>query len=182
MNAFFELVDWSLIASKFTALLALILFSKQSAKEMLVGKPTSDWREQVEHSLIIVAVLSLLFHFVGRISSDSIISSSLDTDTKVKVYYFFFAFYELVYVSAILRWHKWKKCVLAKYARYVCYLSAIMATILLSRYVDRAVLETNAMNQVYGFMVAGVNLLTICFIGAYPAYRLFRFIPNRKWV
>ena len=50
MNFFFALVDWSLIGSKLAALLALIFFAKQSVKEMLVGKPTSDWREQVEHS------------------------------------------------------------------------------------------------------------------------------------
>ncbi|NOU53122.1 hypothetical protein HG263_21715 [Pseudoalteromonas sp. JBTF-M23] len=164
------------------ALVALICFAKQPAKEMLAGRPTSDLREQVEHSLLIVAVISFSFHFIGRISSDAIIGASIDKDTKLKLYYFFFAFYELVYVAAILKWHQYKNCMMAKYARYVCYLSAVMATILLTRYVDRAVFETNILDSVYGFLVAGVNVLTMLAIGAYPAYRLFRLIPDKKWV
>ena len=49
---------------------------------MLVGKPTSDWREQVEHSLLIVAIVSFTFHFIGRLSSDAILAANIDDGIK----------------------------------------------------------------------------------------------------
>ncbi|MDK2598643.1 hypothetical protein [Pseudoalteromonas obscura] len=182
MNTFFAVVDWSLISSKVAALMALIFFAKQPLKVMLLGKPSNDWREQVEHSLLVVAVISMVFHFFGRLSSDAILSAEISKQMKIQLYYFFFAFYELIYVTCIIKWHRFKNCVVAKYSRYVCYMSVAMAVLLVCRYADRTVLETNAMDGIYGYLVASINLVTLCLIGAYPAYRLFKFIPDKKWV
>jgi len=182
MNYLFTIIGWSLIFCKLAALIALLFFAKQPVKNMLFGKPSADWREQVEHSLLIVAFISFSFHFLGRLISDSLLNSQIDVALKRQLYYFFFALYEVIYLTIIIKLHKTRNCLVAKYSRVVCYLSCAMATLLLLRYVDRVLLETNFLDSYYGLLVAAINFTTVCCIGAYPAYRIMSLKPDKEWV
>lgn len=182
MNEFFVAIGWAIIVSKFVALIALLFFSKQGVKEMLTGFPSKDWREQVEHSLLIVTAVSFGFHFLGRFISDAILSASIDPAAKRQLYYLFFALYEVIYVALIVKLHMMRDCVFARYSRFVCFLSAAMATLLMARYVDRVILEADLLRNVFKYCVAGINVATLLVIGAYPAFRVFNLVPSKRWV
>ncbi|WP_440053697.1 hypothetical protein ACSLBF_12385 [Pseudoalteromonas sp. T1lg65] len=182
MSELLTAIDWAVISSKFVALITLLFFAKQSVKKMLFGIPSDDWREQVEHSLLIVALLSFLFHFLGRGISEVLLSADIDAGAKRQLYYLFFAFYEVLYVASIVKLHIIKRCVFAKYSRYVCYLSGAMTLVLMARYVDRVVLEMNILASAFMYSVALINVATLLVISTYPACRLLNFVPNKRWV
>ncbi|TMO54110.1 hypothetical protein [Pseudoalteromonas phenolica] len=182
MESFYIAVGWAIIGSKLAALFALIFFAKQSAKLMVFGKPSNDWREQVEHSLLIVAVVSFGFHFLGRFISDAILSAEIDKMTKRHLYYLFFAFYEVIYVTLIIKLHQFRNCIFARFSRYVCYLSAAMSLLILIRYVDRVFIQADFLKSSYQLLVATINITTLFAISAYPAFRLFSLVPTRRWV
>ncbi|OHU97163.1 hypothetical protein [Pseudoalteromonas byunsanensis] len=174
-------IDWMVIVSKILALFALVFFAKHSAKQMFIGKPSMDIREQVEHSLFVLVVSACLFHFFGRLAADAILSADMSTHGKRQLYYFFFSLHELLFVVAIIHWHNVKRCELAKITRYICYLSAMTICLQLLRYADRVIFEANYLEFVYRIGIAMSNSLAALLILIYPLTRTARLIPDNKW-
>lgn len=172
MNKIFTTIDWWVIGIKIIALLALLFFSQRSFKDMLRGIPSKNSLEHLEYSLLILTLVAVNFHLIGRFAADFIINLNIDKLEKRAIYYAFFVIHEVIVIGLLLYLHKIGRCNISR----ICWVSIIMSFALIicqiARYVDRVIYETNVLNSIYSIAVSTINFVVVGLIAIYPLYRL----------
>lgn len=181
MKEFFALVDWAVVGVKLIALVTLILFAKQSAISLIMEKPKKDIRDQVEQSLFLLTSFTLIWHFLGSYMSLAFSKSSYSYEERLQIYYFFFSFYDVLGLAILAGLHWFKQCRFSKFCRWVYFLTTIMISLQLLRYLDRVYLGAGYLDSLYMPLKTGINLATLALIGAYPVLRLLNLKPNHRW-